>query len=185
MHQNTACYLARLAPFKNHRTSAQFPLLWGLYLFGLCVVSKCWAVFSWAVLGICPRCSSACVVATASPITSPSPKAFQHRNRAGFPAAFQPIQSFEGVRELTSSMCLSPCQSKPWGQGRLSACLRHSHLCAGSAHPHDRSRHGLYLQENKVTPYPGQMIYPLIKALLYSQTPTGNLFAAFLPLLTV
>lgn len=56
----------------------------------------------------------------AFPITSPFLRAFQHRNWAGFPAAFQPIQSFEGVREPVSSKCLSPCQSKPWGQGWLS-----------------------------------------------------------------
>lgn len=117
MHQNTAFYLAGLAPFKNHCTSAHLPLLWRLRLFGLCVVSKCQAAFSRVVLGICPWCSSACVVATTSPVASPSLRACQHRNWAGFPAAFQPIQRFEGVREPVSSMCLSPCQSKPWGQG--------------------------------------------------------------------
>lgn len=91
------------------------PSLWHLHGFQM------WAAFSWLVLGICPRCSSAFVVAMASPITSPFLRAFQHRNWAGFPAAFQPIQNFEGVRESASSKCLSPCQSKPWGQGWLSA----------------------------------------------------------------
>lgn len=151
MHQNAACYLAGLALCKKHRTSACLALLWGLHLSGLCVVSKCRAAFSRVVLHICPRCSSACVVATASPITSPSLRACQHWNGAGFPAAFQPTQCFEGVREPVSSMCLSPCQLKPWGRGRLLACLWHSHLCTGSAHPHGGCRHGLYLQENSNT----------------------------------
>lgn len=172
MHQNAAGYLAGLAPLKNHCTSARLTLLWGLHLSGLCVVSKCRAAFSRVVLHICPRCSSACVVATASPITSPSLRACQHWNGAGFPAAFQPTQCFEGVREPVSSMCLPPCQLKPWGRGRLSACLWHSHLCTGLAHPHGSCRHGLYLQENKVTPCPGHMIYPLIKALLYIHSQT-------------
>lgn len=149
------------------------------------MVSKCQAAFSRVVLGVCPWCSSACVVATTSPVASPSLRACQHRNWAGFPAAFQPIQSFEGVREPVSSMCLFPCQSKPWGQGRLSTCLQHSHLCARSAHLHSCCGHGLYSQGNKMTPCPGHKIYPLIKALLYIQTLTDSLFAAFLPLLPV
>lgn len=103
--------------------------------------------FSRAVLGICPWSSSACVVATASTTTSPSLRACQHRNWAGFPAAFQPIQSFEGLREPVSSMCLSPCQSKLLGQAWLSTCLRHSHLCIGSVHHHRQCRHGLYFKK--------------------------------------
>lgn len=49
---------------------------------------------------VCPQCSSACCVATASPILSPSPMACQHRKWARFPAAFQSTQICEGAHML-------------------------------------------------------------------------------------
>lgn len=110
------------------------------------------------------------VVAMASPVTSPFLRAFQHWNWAGFPAAFQPIQSFEGVREPLSSKCLSPCQSKPWGQGWLSAASSFHTSALGLQHPHGHCRYGLFLQENRVTPYPGHDLPPAQGTALHPNT---------------
>lgn len=149
MHQNTACYVIGLAPFKNHSTSAHLTLLWNVHHWHLHGFQM-WAAFSWVVLGICPLCSSAFVVAWHSPSPLPSWEPSSIGIGQDFLLPFNP---FRALRVWGSRFLLSACPHASESPGdRAGSPFTPLHwVCTPSWH----CRHGLSLQENRLTLYPG------------------------------
>ena len=181
MYQNTACSLAGLAPFNNHHTCAHLTLLWGLHLFGLCdfqmlgsfLLGDPWYLPMVLLCLCCCHC-------------------FPHH--LSLPDCLR-------AQELGRVSCCLSIHSELWGyQGdsffyvlvSMPVEALGTELALGMppaftplrcvCHPHGRCRHGLYLQQNKVTSWTHDLP-PNQGTALYSNT--RNLFAAFLPLLVV